>query len=76
MSLSPEFISKARAIAFYRKFKVRRALREGKTRCDEKGLPGWKKLGFGHFGEVWKHYDHLDCVVKISGRAAFGSHDV
>lgn len=29
MSLSPEFIAKARAIAFYRKFKVRRARRDG-----------------------------------------------
>ena len=29
MSLSPEFIAKARALAFYRKFKVLRARREG-----------------------------------------------
>ena len=55
MTLSPEFIAKARALAFYRKFKVRRARRDGKTRCDEKGLPGWEMLGAGHFGEAWEH---------------------
>ena len=73
MTLSPEFITKARALAFYRKFKVRRARRDGKTWCDEKGLPGWTMLGAGHFGEAWEHYDHLGYVVKISGRAAFGA---
>lgn len=72
MSLSPEFIVKARALAFYRKFKVRRARREGKAWCDSKGLAGWTKMGAGHFGEAWEHEDHLGYVVKISGRAAFG----
>lgn len=76
MSLSPEFIAKARAIAFYRKFKVRRARRarrDGDAGCDDKGLPGWTKLGAGHFGEAWGHADHTGYVVKISGRAAFGA---
>lgn len=72
MSLSPEFIVKARALAFYRKLKVRRARREGKAWCDSKGLAGWTKMGAGHFGEAWEHEDHLGYVVKISGRAAFG----
>ena len=72
MSLSPEFIAKARALAFYRKFKVRRARRDGENRCDVKGLPGWTKLGIGYFSEAWEHYDHLGYVVKISGRADFG----
>ena len=76
MSLSPEFIAKARAIAFYRKFKVRRARREGETWCDNKGLPGWTKLGSGHFGEAWEHADHPGYVVKISGRAAFGGDSI
>ena len=73
MTLSPEFIAKARALAFYRKFKVRRARRAGKTWCDEKGLPGWTMLGAGHFGEAWEHYDYLGYVVKISGRSHFGA---
>lgn len=72
MSLSPEFIANARALAFYRKFKVRRARRDGETWCDVKGLPGWTKLGTGHFGEAWEHYDHVGYVVKISGRSGFG----
>lgn len=72
MSLSPEFIAKARALAFYRKFKVRRARRDGETWCDSKGLSGWTKMGAGHFGEAWEHADHPGYVVKISGRAAFG----
>ena len=75
MSLSPEFIAKARAIAFYRKFKVRRArrARRGERWCDSKGLPGWTKIGAGFFGEAWEHEEHLGYVVKISGRAAFGN---
>ena len=52
MSLSPEFIAEARALAFYRKLKVRRARRHGDARCDRKGLPGWAKIGSGHFGEA------------------------
>lgn len=72
MSLSPEFVNKARALAFYRKLKVRRARRDGEEWCDDKGLPGWTRLGCGHFGEVWEHPDHPGYVVKISGRAGFG----
>ena len=72
MSLSPEFIVKARALAFYRKFKVRRARRDGERWCDSDGLPGWKNIGSGHFGEAWEHEDHQGYVVKISGRAGFG----
>lgn len=72
MSLSPEFIAKARALALYRKLKVRRARRDGEKWCDEKGLPEWTMLGYGHFGEVWEHADHEGYVVKISGRAGFG----
>lgn len=73
MSLSPEFIAEARALVFYRKLKVRRARRSGSERADSKGLPGWTRIGAGFFGEVWEHEDHEGYVVKISGRAAFGS---
>ena len=76
MYLSPEFIAEARAIAFYRKLKVRRARRHGKSRCDNEGLPGWKKIGDGHFGEAWEHADHPGYAVKISGRAGFGDNFV
>ena len=74
--MSPEFIAEARALAFYRKLKVRRARRHGAERADRKGLPGWNKLGSGHFGEAWEHADHPGYVVKISGRAGFGDNFV
>lgn len=73
MSLSPEFIAQARALAFYRKFKVRRARREGEAWCDERGLEGWRLLGSGHFGEAWEHGEQPGYVVKISGRSGFGA---
>lgn len=73
MSLSPEFIAEARALAFYRKLKVRRARRHGETWCSAEGLPSWAKIGYGHFGEAWGHEDHPGYVVKISGRAGFGA---
>lgn len=85
MTLSPEFVAKARALAFYRKNKVRRALafyrrtNANRTECngwldyDDYGLNGWERLGHGHFGEAWEHEDHLGLVVKISGRAGFGA---
>lgn len=76
MSLSPEFIVKARALAFYRKFKVLRARREGEELCDSNGLPGWTKVGSGFFGEAWEHEDHPMYVAKISGRAGFGVGDM
>ena len=84
MSLSPEFIAKARALAFYRKNKVRRAkalqrhtnASRAKTGgwfdYDSKGLAGWTRIGRGHFGEAWDHEDHQGLVVKISGRSGFG----
>ena len=74
--MSPEFIAEARALAFYRKLKVRRARRHGETWCGDDGLPGWEKLGCGHFGEAWEHADHPGYVVKISGRAGFGANIV
>ena len=70
--MSPEFIAEARALAFYRKLKVRRARRCDSGRADSDGLPGWDKIGCGHFGEAWEHADHPGYVVKISGRAGFG----
>lgn len=73
MSVTPEFIAKARALAFYRKFKTRRARREGTIYCDNKAPRGWKKLGQGAFGEAWEHVDHFGYVVKISGRSEFGT---
>lgn len=76
MSLSPEFVNKARALAFYRKLKVRRARRRGDTRCDSEGLSGWVKIGSGFFGEAWTHMYFQGLVVKISGRAAFGTDDI
>ena len=84
MSLSPEFIAKARALAFYRKNKIRRAkalqrrTKDSRAKAcrwleyDDDGLAGWTMLGCGHFGEAWEHEDHLGLVVKISGRAGFG----
>ena len=74
--MSPEFIAEARALAFYRKLKVRRAHRRGETWCDDDGLPGWDKIGCGHFGEAWEHADHPGYVVKISGRGGFGDNFV
>ena len=71
MSLPPEFITEARALAFYRKRKYR-ARQRGHARCAPAGLPGWEKIGSGHFGEAWEHEDHPGYVVKISGRAGFG----
>ena len=72
MSLSPEFITEARALAFHRKHKYHRARRDGKSWCGNDGLAGWKKIGAGHFGEAWEHVELLGYVVKISGRAGFG----
>lgn len=74
--MSPEFIAEARALAFYRKLKVRRARRHGETWCGDEGLTGWEKIGSGFFGEAWEHEDYLGVVVKISGRAGFGSNSV
>ena len=73
MSVTPEFIAKSRALAFYRKFKTRRARRAGTIYCDSSAPFGWKKLGAGAFGEAWEHADHPGYVVKISGRAGFGT---
>ena len=72
MSLSPDFITQARALAFYRKLKYRRAKRRGSKSADCRGLKGWRLVGSGFYGEVWGHEDHPDIVVKISGRACFG----
>ena len=73
MSVTPDFIAKARALAFYRKFKTRRARRAGKIYCDNESPFGWEKLGSGAFGEAWGHEDHFGYVVKISGRSEFGT---
>lgn len=73
MSVTPEFIAKARALAFYRKFKTRRARRKGTSYCDSNAPIGWEKLGAGTFGEAWEHEDHFGYVVKISGRDEFGT---
>ena len=76
MSLPDEFIGMARALAFYRKGKVRRAIRRGGWRTDERGLPGWRDIGSGYYGEAWRHEDYPDLVVKISGRAGFGANAI
>lgn len=76
MSLSPEFIAKARALAFYRKLKIRRARKAGEKWGDSDAPAGWHGLGAGHFGEAWEHKDHQGFVVKISGRAGFGHGDM
>ena len=52
MSVTPEFIAKARALAFYRKFKTRRARRAGALRCDDAAPRGWEKLGAGVCSEA------------------------
>ena len=72
MSLPDEFIRMARALAFYRKFKVRRAKRRGRLFTDKDGLKGWSGIGSGYYGEAWSHEDYPGLVVKISGRAGFG----
>ena len=72
MSLPDEFIRMARALAFYRKFKYRRAKRRGRLVADTAGLKGWSDIGSGYYGEAWSHEDYPELVVKISGRAGFG----
>ena len=72
MSLPDEFIRMARALAFYRKFKHRRAKRRGRLFTDTDGLKGWSDIGSGFYGEAWSHEDYQGLVVKISGRAGFG----
>ena len=72
MSLPPEFIRMARALAFYRKFKHRRAKRRGRLFTDNEGLKGWSDIGSGFYGEAWSHEDYPGLVVKISGRSGFG----
>ena len=72
MSLPDEFIRMARALAFYRKFKHRRARRRGRFFTDGDGLKGWEAIGSGFYGEAWRHEDYPGLVVKISGRAGFG----
>ena len=69
MSLSPDFIAQAKALAFARKFKFRRD-RHVATAAQPRY---WEKIGYGYFGEAWAHKDHPNLVVKISGRAGFGS---
>ena len=76
MSVTPEFIAKARALAFYRKFKTRRARRAGALRCDDAAPCGWEKLGAGVCGEAWGHEDHPGYVAKISGRSEFGTNEL
>ena len=76
MSLPDEFIGMARALAFYRKGKVRRARRCGGLRTDERGLPGWRDIGSGYYGEAWLREDYPGLVVKISGRAGFGTNAI
>ena len=75
MSLPDEFIRMARALAFYRKFKHRRAKRRGRLFTDTDGLKGWSDIGSGFYGEAWSHADYPGWVVKISGRAGFGAPD-
>lgn len=75
MSLPDEFIRMARALAFYRKFKHRRAKWRGRLFTDEDGLKGWSYIGSGFYGEAWSHEDYPGLVVKISGRAGFGIPD-
>ena len=72
MSLPPEFIAKARALAFYRKLKHRRARRAGEKYTDCDGLRYWERVGSGFYGEAWAHEDYPNLVVNISGRAGFG----
>ena len=76
MSLPDEFIGMARALAFYRKGKVRRARRRGRLRADKRGLPGWRYIGSGYYGEAWLREDYPGLVVKISGRAGFGTNAI
>ena len=52
MSLPDEFISMARALAFYRKFKYRRAKRRGRIAACLGGLKGWSDIGSGYYGEA------------------------
>ena len=73
MSLPDEFIRMARALAFYRKFKHRRANRRGRLCTDDDGLKGWLYIDSGLYGEAWSHADYPGLVVKIRGRAGFGA---
>lgn len=64
MSLSDEFVRLARAHAHRRKLKYKRG---------GGSAEGWLKLGSGWFGEAWEHVDYPGLVVKVSGRAGFGT---
>ena len=64
MSLPDEFIRMARALAFYRKFKYRRAKRRGRLFTDTDGMRD--ALGMRvdlHSGNVMKNPDNGDYIM-------------
>ncbi len=64
MIVSDTFEALARAHAYRRKLKYKRG---------DGYAEGWSKLGTGWYGEAWEHADYPGLVLKVSGRAGFGS---
>lgn len=65
MIVPDTFVALARAHAYRRKLKFKRGNKYAK---------GWHELGRGWFGEAWEHDDYPGLVLKVSGRAGFGSY--
>lgn len=64
-----DFIKECERFVAVRRHKMRR---NGGRYCPELLAP-WTFLGSGHFGEAWEHVDYPGLVLKISGRAGWGS---
>lgn len=71
--VTPEYIRMARALAHWRKRKYTKRRRRTDSWGADSGLKGWRMLGSGYYGEAWAHEDYAGLVVKISGRAGFGT---
>lgn len=64
-----DFVKECERFVAVRRHKMRR---KGTPSCPEIS-ERWELLGSGHFGEAWAHEDYPDLVLKISGRAGWGS---
>ena len=64
MIVPDTFEALARAHAYRRKLKFKRG---------SDYAAGWHMLGRGLYGEAWEHADYPGLVLKVSGRAGFGS---
>lgn len=64
-----DFIKECERFVAVRRHKMRR---NGARHCPKLSAP-WACIGSGHFGEAWDHYYYPGLVLKISGRAGWGS---